>query len=156
MFRQMWATNMRKLEDRPVNSRLSCPLISSTSPYWNVDAYQISQMIRRGFYFLWQNGLSHLGILISLFPQMCHLFCFGNVAIHLYFYTSVFLYFDLLLPPKCCDNDWAFVFVFSCPGSSISDLGQSLDQWVTATFEFWHKEWLLRLETLQTFDQHDV
>ena len=46
--------------------------------------------------------------------------------------------------------------IFSCPGSSIPDLGQSLSHWVTATLEFWHKEWLLRLETLQTFDQHDV
>ena len=28
--------------------------------------------------------------------------------------------------------------------------------WVSATLEFWHKEWLLTLETLQTFDQSDV
>ena len=28
-------------------------------------------------------------------------------------------------------------------------------EWVTATLEFWHKEWLLRLETLQTFGQGD-
>ena len=27
---------------------------------------------------------------------------------------------------------------------------------VTAALEFRHKEWLLRLETLQTFDQSDV
>ena len=27
---------------------------------------------------------------------------------------------------------------------------------LTATLEFWHKEWLLTLETLETFDQHDV
>ena len=27
---------------------------------------------------------------------------------------------------------------------------------LTATLEFWHKEWLFRLETLQTFDQTDV
>ena len=49
---------------------------------------------------------------------------------------------------------------FSCPGSSIPDLGQWvtgwLGDWVTATLEFWHKEWLLRLETLQTFDRHDI
>ena len=42
--------------------------------------------------------------------------------------------------------------LFSCPGSSIPDLGESL----TATLECWHKEWLLRLETPQTFDQSDV
>ena len=46
--------------------------------------------------------------------------------------------------------------VFSCPGSSIPDLGQWVGGWVTATLEFWHKEWLLRLETLQTFDQSVV
>ena len=44
-------------------------------------------------------------------------------------------------------------YIFSCPGSSIPDLGQSLCHWVAATLEFWHKEWLLRLETIQTFDQ---
>ena len=31
-----------------------------------------------------------------------------------------------------------------------------LSQWVGATLEFWHKERLSRLETLQTFDQSDV
>ena len=31
-----------------------------------------------------------------------------------------------------------------------------VSHWVTATLEFRHKEWLLRLETLQTFDQSDV
>ena len=46
--------------------------------------------------------------------------------------------------------------IFSCPDSSIPDLGQWLTHWLTATLEFWHKEWLLRLETLQTFDQSDV
>ena len=46
----------------------------------------------------------------------------------------------------------SIAILFSCPGSSIPDLGNS----VSATFEFWHKEWLLRLGTLQTFDQHDV
>ena len=30
-----------------------------------------------------------------------------------------------------------------------------VSQWVTATLEFCHKKWLLRLETLQTFDQMD-
>ena len=48
---------------------------------------------------------------------------------------------------------WA---VFSCPGSSIPDLGQWLTEWLPATLEFRHKEWLLRHETLQTFDQSDV
>ena len=44
---------------------------------------------------------------------------------------------------------------FSCPGSSIPDLGQWLTDWLGATLEFWHKEWLLRLETLWTFDRGD-
>ena len=39
---------------------------------------------------------------------------------------------------------------FSCPGSSIPDLG---GEWLTATLEFQHKEWLLRLETLQSFEK---
>ena len=30
------------------------------------------------------------------------------------------------------------------------------EQVVTATFEFCYKDWLLTLETLQTFDQHNV
>ena len=50
--------------------------------------------------------------------------------------------------------------VFSCPGSSIPDLGQWLTDSLThsvpllsltATLEFRHKEWLSRLQTLQTF-----
>ena len=42
--------------------------------------------------------------------------------------------------------------VFSCPGSSIPILGRhsSVTDWLTATLEFGHKEWL---ETLQRFDQ---
>ena len=43
--------------------------------------------------------------------------------------------------------------VFSCPGSSIPTLGR---QWLTATLEFGHKEWLKRLKTCQTFEQRDV
>ena len=43
--------------------------------------------------------------------------------------------------------------IFSCPGSSIPDLAQ---WWLTATLGFQHKEWLSRLETLQTFDQSVV
>ena len=35
-------------------------------------------------------------------------------------------------------------------------LSHWLTQSLTATLEFWHKEWLLRLETLQTFDQSVV
>ena len=35
-------------------------------------------------------------------------------------------------------------------------VSQWVGEWLTATFEFRHKEWLLTLETLQTFDQHDV
>ena len=31
-----------------------------------------------------------------------------------------------------------------------------VSQWVSATLEFWHKEWLLTLETLQTFGRSDV
>ena len=49
-----------------------------------------------------------------------------------------------------------FPFFFSCPGSSIPDLGQWVSEWLGATLEFWHKDRLLRLETLPTFDQHDV
>ena len=51
---------------------------------------------------------------------------------------------------------FSLAHVFSCPGSSLSGLGQSVNQWVSATIEFRQKEWLLRLETLQTFDQHNV
>ena len=55
---------------------------------------------------------------------------------------------------------YGITLLFSCPGSSIPDLGQwvthSLTHSLTATLEFWHKEWLLRVETLQTFDQSDV
>ena len=40
--------------------------------------------------------------------------------------------------------------------SSIPDLGRSVSESVTATLELRHKEWLLRLETTQTFDQSDV
>ena len=48
--------------------------------------------------------------------------------------------------------DWICpFFFFSCPGSSIPTLADSL----TATLGFQHKFWLLRLETLQTFDQSD-
>ena len=51
-------------------------------------------------------------------------------------------------------------YLFSCPGSSIPDLGQwvtdSVTDSVSATLEFWHKEWLLRLRTLQMFDQQGV
>ena len=46
---------------------------------------------------------------------------------------------------------YTFSIVFSCPGSSIPDLGH----WLGATLEFPHKEWFLRLETLQTFDRSD-
>ena len=42
--------------------------------------------------------------------------------------------------------------LFSCPGSSLPDLGQWLTKSLTATFEFWHNGWLLTHETLQTFD----
>ena len=49
-----------------------------------------------------------------------------------------------------------YVYIFSCPGSSIPDLGQWVSQSVTATLEFRHKEWLLTLETFQTFYQRDV
>ena len=31
----------------------------------------------------------------------------------------------------------------------------SVTEWVTATLEFWHKKWHLRLQTLQTFDLSD-
>ena len=48
-----------------------------------------------------------------------------------------------------------WLLIFSCPGSSIPDLGQSLTDWVTATLEFLHEEWLLRLQTIQTFGQSD-
>ena len=43
--------------------------------------------------------------------------------------------------------------IFSCPGSSIHDLGQSVTKSPTATLELRHKEWLSRL---QPFDQNDV
>ena len=53
-----------------------------------------------------------------------------------------------------------FLCLFSCPGSSIPDLGQSVSQSVSqlvpVILECGHKELLLTLETLQTFDQSDV
>ena len=73
-----------------------------------------------------------------------------------------------LLIPKLMFTHWSFQIVFrywyqfslaslfSCPGSSIPDLGGSLTHWLTATLEFRHKEWLSRLQILQTFDQSDV
>ena len=53
-------------------------------------------------------------------------------------------------------NSWGIKLFFSCPGSSLPDLGQSVTEWFSANLEFWHKERLLRPETLQTFDQSDV
>ena len=35
-------------------------------------------------------------------------------------------------------------------------VSESVTHSLSATFEFWHKEWLLTLQTLQTFDQSDV
>ena len=48
------------------------------------------------------------------------------------------------------------LWLFSCRGSSIPDLGHWVSGWAGATLEFRHKEWLLGLQTLQTFGQHDV
>jgi len=63
---------------------------------------------------------------------------------------SIYDFLDLLSKKK---TQSAIYMLFSCPGSSIPDLGS---QWLTATLEFWHKEWLLRLQTLQTFGRSDV
>ena len=45
--------------------------------------------------------------------------------------------------------------LFSCLGSSLPYPWLKL-RWLTANLEFGHTEWLLRLETLYTFDQGDV
>ena len=37
------------------------------------------------------------------------------------------------------------IIIFSCPGSSIPDLGHWVTDWLTATLEFRHNEWLSRL-----------
>ena len=45
--------------------------------------------------------------------------------------------------------------IFSCPGSSVPDLGQWVTHWLPLS-NFDKKRLLLRLETLQTFDQSGV
>ena len=48
------------------------------------------------------------------------------------------------------------VFLAALAALYLTLVTHSVDQWVSATLEFWHKEWLLRLQTLHTFDQSDV
>ena len=48
------------------------------------------------------------------------------------------------------------VFLAALAALYLTLVSDSLTHWVGATLEFWHKEWLLRLEILQTFDQSDV
>ena len=67
--------------------------------------------------------------------------------------SQMFLYARLYMLLWFCK---LYFYVLDCPGRFIPNLGQSVHESVSATLEFWHKEWLLRLETLQTFDQHDV
>ena len=50
-----------------------------------------------------------------------------------------------------------FSFPFLCFLAALAALYLTLvTQSLTATLEFWHKEWLLRLEALRTYDQSDV
>ena len=51
------------------------------------------------------------------------------------------------------NNEGSFKIFLS---ALLATLGQWLTGSVTATLKFKHKEWLLRLEILQTFDQSDI
>ena len=55
---------------------------------------------------------------------------------------------------RCCRRWWIRLmqFLAALAALYLTSVTGSLG----ATLEFWHKEWLLRLQTLQTFDQHDV
>ena len=88
-----------------------------------------------------------------------------NYKYHVWEYVHIFLLKLLNVAPQvsqllCCsfqiEKVLSFRIVFSGSGSSIPDLGHSLSHSVSATLEFRHKEWPLRLETLQTFDHSDV
>ena len=49
-----------------------------------------------------------------------------------------------------------FWFLAALAALYLTLISQSVSQWLSATLEFWHKEWLLRLQTFQTFDQSHV
>ena len=68
---------------------------------------------------LYHIPLSSLGWMITRAPRACR-WC-------------------MLLVARMTAIPTAFLSLFSCPGSSIPDLG---GQWLTATLEFRHKEWL--------------
>ena len=52
---------------------------------------------------------------------------------------------------------WNFqIFLAALAALYLTLVTDSLTDWLTATLEFWHQEWLLRLETHHTFDQSDV
>ena len=48
------------------------------------------------------------------------------------------------------------MFLATLVAQCLTLVSQSVTQWVSATLEFWHKECLLRLQTLQSFDQSVV
>ena len=66
---------------------------------------------------------------------------------------------NIFLDQKSLQTTWTnwprlMFSIFSCPSSYTYPMSSSSS--LTATLEFRQKEWLYRLETLQTFDQSDV
>ena len=67
---------------------------------------------------------------------------------------KIYLYIEICLIacyhgwPVDIPQPWIYIIFydcpFSCPASSIPDLGHWVSQWLTATLEFQHKYWLLR------------
>ena len=106
------------------------------------------------FFVVWMMVASGIWNISGICRQISLMFLYILLFVFLYIMYFVFylLYFVIL-----------YIF-FSCPGSSIPDLGHWLTDWLTATLKFRHKEWLLRLETLSdghysltlsTFPPHD-
>ena len=62
--------------------------------------------------------------------------------------------FKLSKLEQVVDFKTTYSSISGCPGSSIPTL--VVTHLLPATLEFGRKEWLLRIETLQTFDQGDV
>ena len=50
---------------------------------------------------------------------------------------------------------WLKVFLAALAALYLTLVSEWLTQWLTATLEFQHKEWLSRLQTLQTFDRSE-
>ena len=117
---------------------------------------------------------------LLVFFSFCHVvflsFCHFPIFVFLLFCLFVFLsycLFCLFVMLSFCLYV-IFEFLSFCPDimlikclkgpkyqkslfvSKFKSGSQSVSDWLIATLEFRHKEWLSRLQTLQTFDQHDV